>query len=190
MYIRFEKRKLPMTGEDELKLIGKNARFELSLPETRARELVPRGIAGGRMLADWRRLVVSATGRYLFRLRAETGPVRPRTLCAEQPFPAAAPGRARRRGRKLRHRTGPRLLRALRPVRRLRPNRLCAPGHSRPLTVHTAPPHGCGSPSPAPAVPAGPALFLCVRGKRRRAGARAPSFRAGKRTRPQRRFGQ
>lgn len=52
MYIRFEKGKLPMTGEDELKLIGKNARFELSLPETGARELVPRGIAGGRMLAD------------------------------------------------------------------------------------------------------------------------------------------
>ena len=76
MYIRFEKGKLPMTGEDELKLIGKNARFELSLPETGARELVPRGIAGGRMLADWRRLVVSATSRYLFRLRAETGPVR------------------------------------------------------------------------------------------------------------------
>lgn len=177
-----------MTGEDELKLIGKNARFEFIPCGNRRPELVPRGIAGGRMLADWRRLVVSATGRYLFRLRAETGPVRfelfapnGRSLLRLQAEPGAEEESCAI--------DCPRLLRALRPVRRLRPNRLCAPGHSRPLTVHTAPPHGCGSPSPAPAVPAGPALSLCVRGSRVARGAR--SFFSSRKTHPTaKRFGQ
>lgn len=174
-----------MTGEDELKLIGKNARFELSLPETGARELVPRGIAGGRMLADWRRLVVSATGRYLFRLRAETGPVRfelfapnGRSLLRLQAEPAqrkkAAPSNW--------------------PAAPTRSPSSPTPPTQPPMRSWPQPPpdrsYGASARMREPlsgACGSGRPGSLPMRaGERRRAGARAPSFRAGKRTRPQR----
>lgn len=186
MYIRFEKGKLPMTGEDELKLIGKNARFELSLPETGARELVP--------ARNRRRKMARPTGDGWSSPNRplpfppprgnQSGP--PRTLCAERPFPAAAPSPSPAQ----RKRAAP----SNWPAAPTRSPSSPTPPTQPPMRSWPQPPpdrsYGASARMREPlsgACGSGRHGSLPMRaGERRRAGARAPSFRAGKRTRPQR----
>lgn len=175
-----------MTGEDELKLIGKNARFELSLPETGARELVPRG---NRRRKNARRLATA--GRLRNRplsfppprgkpVRSASNSLRRTAVpcCGSRPSPAqrkkAAPSNW--------------------PAAPTRSPSSPTPPTQPPMRSWPQPPpdrsYGASARMREPlsgACGSGRPGSLPMRaGERRRAGARAPSFRAGKRTRPQR----